>query len=107
MPFGDGTGPAGAGPKTGRGLGRCGGYSSPGYLKGFGRGFGCGRGWGFGRGFGRRFGWYGWGGVYHYPDLEISKEAEKEILTRELEFLKENVKSIEKRLRELENKKKK
>jgi len=34
MPFGDGTGPAGKGPKTGRGLGYCAGYKSPGYTRG-------------------------------------------------------------------------
>ena len=43
MPMGDGTGPAGKGPKTGRGLGFCAGYDSPGYTKSGGRG-GRGRG---------------------------------------------------------------
>ena len=32
MPFGDGTGPAGAGPMTGRGAGFCAGYPVPGYM---------------------------------------------------------------------------
>jgi hypothetical protein len=32
MPRGDGRGPAGAGPMTGRGAGFCAGYSIPGYL---------------------------------------------------------------------------
>lgn len=31
MPFGDGTGPAGMGPMTGRGAGFCSGFSAPGY----------------------------------------------------------------------------
>lgn len=31
MPAGDGTGPMGLGPKTGRGAGYCAGFSSPGY----------------------------------------------------------------------------
>ena len=31
MPRGDGTGPEGKGPKTGRGLGKCSGNSEPGY----------------------------------------------------------------------------
>jgi len=31
MPRGDGTGPAGMGPRTGRGLGPCSGYTTPGY----------------------------------------------------------------------------
>lgn len=32
MPRGDGTGPVGAGPMTGRGAGFCAGYSVPGYM---------------------------------------------------------------------------
>ncbi len=32
MPFGDGTGPAGMGPMTGRAAGFCAGYSMPGYM---------------------------------------------------------------------------
>ena len=49
MPFGDGTGPRGQGPRTGRGLGYCAGSKTPGYMKA-GRGRrakrGKGRGWG-------------------------------------------------------------
>jgi hypothetical protein len=53
MPRGDRTGPLGAGPRTGRGMGYCAGYSWPGYanqtpgfrsLYSFGSG-GAGRGW--------------------------------------------------------------
>ena len=44
MPAGDGTGPDRKGSKTGRGLGYCAGYSSPGFTKnpgcGLSRGFG-------------------------------------------------------------------
>ena len=72
MPRGDGTGPMGMGPMTGRGAGYCAGFGIPGYMnagfgwgyrRGVGRGFGpgFGRGWagGFpGRGFGRRAGWH-------------------------------------------------
>ena len=62
MPAGNGTGPDGMGPMTGRALGYCAGYDRPGYMndgfgrgggRGFGRGFGRGGGRGFGRGFGR------------------------------------------------------
>ena len=82
MPFGDGTGPAGAGPMTGRATGFCAGFPVPGYMNpvggragfygvgasvvgpygaGYGmpyggtlrRGFSRGRGWGRGRGGGR------------------------------------------------------
>ncbi|MCD6575698.1 MAG: DUF5320 domain-containing protein [Nanoarchaeota archaeon] len=47
MPFGDGTGPDGRGPMTGRGLGYCAGYNSPGFTRGvpMGRGFGRGFRW--------------------------------------------------------------
>lgn len=56
MPAGDRTGPRGIGPITGRGLGFCAGYPTPGYMNSTpGRGFfGRGRGFGGGRGFGRR-----------------------------------------------------
>ena len=58
MPRGDGTGPWGAGPMTGRGVGHCAGYEQPGFANpgpgfaGVGRGPGGGRG---GRGFRNRF----------------------------------------------------
>ena len=50
MPGGDGTGPMGMGPMTGRAAGYCAGYPVPGYMNpipGFGRGLGRGggRGW--------------------------------------------------------------
>jgi len=78
MPRGDGTGPGGMGPMTGRGAGFCAGNAAPGfatapgrgygmgYGRGWGRGFGAGlgRGFGFGRGFGRGYGWRAWGGPY-------------------------------------------
>ena len=60
MPWGDGTGPAGLGPMTGRAAGYCAGYPAPGYLNVvpglafWGRGF---RGWGRGGGRGR-WNWY-------------------------------------------------
>ena len=53
MPRGDGTGPEGLGPMTGRGLGYCAGYDSPGFTKGIGRGLGRGLARGRGRGIGR------------------------------------------------------
>ena len=87
MPFGDGTGPMGLGPMTGRGAGFCAGFGAPGVnnpMRGYahpygyahlapswptwgygsGRGFGRGFGRGLGRGFGR--GWRRWG-PYGYP----------------------------------------
>ncbi|MFP3872625.1 MAG: DUF5320 domain-containing protein [Candidatus Natronoplasma sp.] len=55
MPRGDGTGPEGLGPATGRGLGYCTGHSTPGYTKGVGLGLARGRGRGIGRGLARGF----------------------------------------------------
>lgn len=52
MPYGDGTGPRGFGPRSGRGSGRCG--------RGMGRGAGGGSGRSSGRGSGRGSGRSGW-----------------------------------------------
>lgn len=67
MPFGDGTGPGGMGPMTGRGAGYCTGYNQPGTFSQVPRGgsgfswrrpFGFfGFGWGRGRGRGRGRRW--------------------------------------------------
>jgi len=75
MPFGDGTGPRGLGPMTGRGTGFCTGFGAPGFanpMPGYPHPYSYGpsapvwpgRGYGFGRGFGR--GWRRWG-PYGYP----------------------------------------
>jgi hypothetical protein len=54
MPRGDGTGPLGLGPMTGRAAGYCAGYPVPGFANPWGgyRFWGRGGGLGFGRGFG-------------------------------------------------------
>ena len=78
MPFGDGTGPLGLGPMTGRGAGFCAGFARPGFAnpipgRWFGVGFGAplgfrfGRGLGLGRGRGWGRGWRRWGPYYGYP----------------------------------------
>jgi hypothetical protein len=54
MPGGDGTGPFGAGPKTGRAMGFCAGYNNAGFAYGRGRRFSIGRGFG-----GRSFAFWG------------------------------------------------
>ena len=69
MPFGDGTGPMGFGPMTGRAAGYCVGYGVPGYMNPIpGRGF-----WGWGRGGGRgwrdRGGGRGWRHWYYATGL--------------------------------------
>ncbi|MBU1006259.1 MAG: DUF5320 domain-containing protein [Candidatus Omnitrophica bacterium] len=72
MPGGDGRGPMGMGPMTGRAAGYCAGYSMPGYMSpAAGRGFGFGRGMGRGRGRGRGFGLgrsYGYNMPYYAPE---------------------------------------
>ncbi len=77
MPRGDGMGPGGMGPMTGRAAGFCAGYPNPGFANpyggryaygGYGRGFGGGFGRGWGRGYGRGGGWgYGYARPYGYP----------------------------------------
>ena len=68
MPRGDGTGPMGMGPMTGRAAGYCAGYPVPGFMNAipgrgyWGRGIGFGRGRavrGYGRGLGRGGGFGG------------------------------------------------
>jgi hypothetical protein len=103
MPRGDMTGPLGSGPRTGRGLGYCAGYSYPGYMNPYGYGWGR----GFGRGWRRGLGVPGWWG-YRYPVQPSTAEEEKEILlSEELKALKGEMKAIEERIKELGTKKKK
>ena len=121
MPGGDRTGPAGYGPRTGRGLGYCAGYSTPGYTRGGGFGRGRGRGWGrgFGRGFGRGWGW-GYSDPYYVPyspapvyvptqpitssdQLSMLKQ-EKEYLESEMKGMQGAIEDISRRITELESK---
>ena len=116
MPAGDRTGPRGEGPRTGRGLGYCSGYQSPGYTKGvprggggFGRGRGFGAGAGGGRGFGRGYRAAPAGG-YARPaspgnqqtQTEEARQSEKEYLEQEVEALKNELEAMHQRLRELD-----
>ncbi|MEF8799220.1 MAG: DUF5320 domain-containing protein [Candidatus Bipolaricaulota bacterium] len=113
MPAGDRTGPRGEGPRTGRGLGFCSGYRTPGYTKGVprgGGGFGRGRGFGFGRGFSRRFG-YSRGYVPSAPApgdyaretgyANQEAQSEKEYLEREVEALENELEAMRRRMKEL------
>jgi len=76
MPGGDGTGPMGMGPMTGRAAGYCAGYGVPGFMNPMpGRGMGRGRGMGFGRGFGRGRG-RGWrAAAWGYPAAAYAPAA--------------------------------
>jgi len=98
----------GKGPRTGRSLGLCSGYDTPGFTKGFGgqsRGFGFGRGMGQGRGFGRgrRFGYDFSGFSQNFPWMfSMSKEEEIKQLKSQADSLKRSQQAIEKRLGDLE-----
>lgn len=76
MPRGDRTGPMGLGPRTGRAMGYCAGYSAPGFMNpgpGLGLARGFGRSTGFGRGMAFGPGWAGAGrGRFGgYPPLGV------------------------------------
>lgn len=130
MPAGDGRGPSGMGPGTGRGVGYCGGYDAPGWANpGPGRRF-------YGRGGvgmrGRRLAGYGagrggaWGGRHQAydagpprwarwgppPAMEYgspygasygppSQEQELEMLRDEAQWLKDHLDAISQRMDEL------
>ena len=86
MPRGDGTGPEGLGPMTGR------------LARGWGRGLGRGIGW-------RRGGWRGYGyfaPAYYRPPVTITPEEEKAALENEIDLLKKETEALQKRLSELD-----
>lgn len=123
MPGGDGTGPAGMGPMTGRAAGYCAGYGVPGFMNpAFGGGY-----WGRGRGGGRgRRNWFyatgltGWqraaagypafggspyGAPYGPPFAPaVSREREEELLRNQAEYLEDALSGIKERIEELEAK---
>lgn len=105
MPRGDGTGPAGLGPMTGRAAGRCAGYPTPGYLNNFWPGAGYrfrGRGWG--RGWGRGRGRWNWGLPYPAAPgtTPLSTEQEAQALRAQAELLEESLNGIRRRIAELQ-----
>jgi len=106
MPGGDGTGPGGMGPMTGRAAGYCAGYSVPGYMNPIvGRGrFGYGLGLGRGRGRGRGFGLQGaaYGGDYPYAP-EITSQQETDMLKEQSKAITEELEAINKRISELKS----
>jgi hypothetical protein len=110
MPRGDGTGPRGMGPMTGRAAGYCAGLDAPGYAnaapgRGFAMGFGRG---GFGGG-GR--GWRNWfhaTGLPRWARAEFAApywnpapEGEKQALKLRAEVLQSGLDSIRKRLEKI------
>ena len=109
MPGGDGTGPMGRGPMTGRAMGLCAGYSTPGYTTPrCGRGLDRSWGPGFRRGHwsrGRGFWWRGYNPEPYYP-LAQSKEEKKIYLENIVKGLEEEIKDIQERINELSKEKK-
>ena len=112
MPRGDGTGPAGMGPMTGRAAGYCAGYPVAGYMNPSGGRLGMGFGWGRGRG--RGYSWrrqlvpYGGGVPYGAPyDSYYTEEKELDLLQNQGKFLQEQLNDVNKRISELEVQEKK
>jgi len=123
MPGGDGTGPGGMGPMTGRAAGYCAGYGVPGYAnpmpgRFWGRGFGLGRGWGGGgRGWRNMYyatglpGWAraGWAPAWGTSSAwavpwsapQATKEQETAALRQQAEYLGTALDQINQRLEEL------
>jgi hypothetical protein len=112
MPRGDGTGPTGMGPMTGRGLGYCAGYSVPGFANpvgyGYGRGMAWGRGGGGGRGLAFRRGRAGFAVPYAgfvppvagvYPTAAPDEET---VLKSHLSVLEEQLAAVKARLGQIE-----
>jgi hypothetical protein len=100
MPRGDRRGPNGMGPMTGRGLGYCNNYSTPGFTKGVprgGAGFHQGYGRGMGRGFGRGY------RNFDYPSYPLTQNNvdEGKLIESEMEILKNQMSILEKRLSEI------
>ena len=119
MPAGDGTGPMGMGPMTGRGAGYCGGYDAPGWANAV-----PGRGWGLGWGRGSARG--GWGGGWRHRNwyyatgvpgwarfgnalawgndpyaVAPNREEETQLLQQQAEWLKQQLDAISQRIEEL------
>jgi len=113
MPRGDRTGPNGMGPMTGRGAGFCTGNNVPGYMNpGGGRFFGRGGGFGFGRGFrGAMFSHMPWGGRWNmYPPSTIpygqpDPEQELEFLKQEAKTMENHLQSLKQQISEMESQK--
>ena len=116
MPGGDGTGPLGMGPMTGRAAGFCAGFPVPGFMnplpgRGRGRGFGWGRGRGWGGGLGRGRGRWSGGAPFYgasAPPYGVpyaprpSPQQEMDALKEQAEYFEEGLKDIRNRLAELE-----
>ncbi|RJP22143.1 MAG: hypothetical protein C4520_08710 [Candidatus Abyssobacteria bacterium SURF_5] len=122
MPRGDGTGPMGAGPMTGRAAGYCAGYGVPGSMNPAFPGAGRGRGGFWGRGGGGRGrrnwfyatgvpGWARFGSVWPQAGWGPSpvgptREQELEALQQQASYFNEALEDIKQRIDELSKEKK-
>ncbi len=99
MPRGDGTGPVGMGPMTGRAAGFCADFNAPGFMsQGAGRGF---RGfWRHGSGRGRRNRFCA--PLYPVSTPQVSAKHELEYLKEQAQYLKESLDEINKRIEQLQ-----
>lgn len=101
MPCGDGTGPMGMGPMTGRRAGLCAGYSYPGYAGHVPYGFGH-------RGIRRRYFRHGSANWNKSPYMGIGPVQafdEREYLMNQAEFLEKELQEIKARLDKIQDKK--
>lgn len=100
MPRGDGSGPMGMGPMTGRGAGTCAGAVNPGYAN---AGCGFGRGRGFRRndfaGGARMRGRFS--GFDQTVGVPVEEKDEKEFLSNQAKALQDRLEEINKRLADL------
>jgi len=100
MPRGNGSGPLGMGPRTGRGAGYCAGFAAPGFANPGGyRGLGC----GWGRGYRNMYcrtglPWYARAGVYN-PGGPVADEAE--MLKAQEAGLEEQLRRVKERRQQL------
>ncbi|MFA5189676.1 MAG: DUF5320 domain-containing protein [Verrucomicrobiia bacterium] len=104
MPRGDGTGPFGNGPMTGRGAGLCGGAGQPGYASG---GWGRGHGW---RRWFRTTGLFGWQRVamgmpaFGQPAQAPTTGNELEQLRKQVGFLQQTLNAVQQRISQISTK---
>lgn len=100
MPRGDKTGPTGMGPGTGRRMGYCAGYDTPGAFNR--SGFGMGRaGFGMGRGGGRGFRNRFFANEMRFQNVEPNPDWEMSSLKAQADALKNELQAIENRLNSL------
>jgi hypothetical protein len=103
MPRGDRTGPAGAGPMSGRRAGYCAGYGVPGLANPAapGQTFGF---WGGGRGWRHMAYATGMPGWQRFGYVPLTPQREAEALKAQVTWLKEQLDAIDKRIEELDKK---